>query len=69
MTHEFDRQLLGNASLACKICVVLRHYDCNRPILTNTRTFLSPIRYYLEPLISLDISLRRNEGSIVWHEW
>ena len=35
--------VLGDTSLACKVCVVLRNYDCNRPSLTITRTVQSPV--------------------------
>ena len=43
MTCEFDKQPRGDDSSARKICVVLRNYDCNRPILTVTRTAHGPI--------------------------
>ena len=42
LTCEFDKQLHGDARLANEICVVLRNYDCNRPILTIIRTVHSP---------------------------
>ena len=43
MTREFDKQPRGDASLARKIHVVLRYYDCNRPVLKITRNVHGPI--------------------------
>ena len=42
-TQEIDKKLCGDASLVCKICMVLRNYDGNRPILTITSTVHRPI--------------------------
>ena len=47
-TCKFDKQPPGNTSLAHTVGVVLRNYDCNRPILTIIRTVHS--FDYLEPV-------------------
>ena len=43
ITGEFDKQLCGDASLARKSRMVIRNYECNRPIFTITHTVHSPI--------------------------